>query len=200
VRKDRIRKDCCLQFYRAFRYNHKGPCYVYYEETEAEQREAEQKLQVENKVRKEHANTAQILAKGALTELNEHEINTRYNTRTRAKQYIKKHDYVRGNRARGGINGYRHREGALKAITLWIQDLKSQDIECNLLQDRAPAHKSRIAREYLTVQQVSWLWWPGHSPEVNASKHAWPWIRRRVTRDHKPSCNKEECEQQWRGE
>jgi hypothetical protein len=65
--------------------------------------------------------------------LNEHEINTRYNPRTRAKQNIEKHDYVRGNRARGGIDGYRHREGALKAITPWIQDLKSQGIKYNLL-------------------------------------------------------------------
>jgi hypothetical protein len=200
VRKDRLRKDCCLQFYGSFRYNHKGSCYIYYKETEAEKQDAEEKLQEENAARKEQSNTAQILAKGALTEMNEHEKNIRYNTRTRTKQHVKKHGYVRGNRARGGIDGYRHYEGALKTIVPWINDLESQGIECNLLQDGAPAHKSRIARDYLTVEHVAWLWWPGHSPDVNASEHAWPWIRCHVTCDHKPSCNTKECEQQWQEE
>ncbi|KAF1943601.1 hypothetical protein EJ02DRAFT_294749, partial [Clathrospora elynae] len=48
VRKDRLRKDCCLQFYGSFRYDHKGPCYIYYKETEAEKQDAEEKLQEEN--------------------------------------------------------------------------------------------------------------------------------------------------------
>jgi hypothetical protein len=120
MRKDRLRKDCCLQFYGSFRYNHKGSCYIYYKETDAEKQDAEEKLQEENAARKEQSNTAQILAKGALAEMNEHEKNIRYNTRTRAKQHVKKHDYVRGNRARGGIDGYRHREGALKTIVLGL--------------------------------------------------------------------------------
>ena len=38
-----------------------------------------------------------------------------------------------------------------------------------LLEDGAPAH----------VQKLSW---PGHSPDVNAAEHAWPWIRRHLAR------------------
>ncbi|KAF1935972.1 hypothetical protein EJ02DRAFT_482793, partial [Clathrospora elynae] len=33
VRHERNRKDCCLQFFGAFRYGHKGPCHVYFHET-----------------------------------------------------------------------------------------------------------------------------------------------------------------------
>jgi hypothetical protein len=31
---------------------------------------------------------------------------------------------------------------------------------------------------------------------VNASKHAWPWIRRHVTKQFTPSCTAKECQQQ----
>ena len=42
--------------------------------------------------------------------------------------------------------------------------------------------------------------WPGHSPDVNVSEHAWPWIRRHVTKQFIPSCTQEECQQQWEAE
>ncbi|KAF1943431.1 hypothetical protein EJ02DRAFT_485686 [Clathrospora elynae] len=79
----------------------------------------------------------------------------------------------------------------------WINNLKSQGVECHLLQDGAPAHKSRIARDYLTTERIDWLWGPGHLPDINASEHAWPWIRRHVTRDFTPSCTEKKCERQW---
>ena len=42
--------------------------------------------------------------------------------------------------------------------------------------------------------------WPGHSPDVNASEHAWPWLRRHVTRQFTPSCTPQQCQQQWEAE
>ena len=42
--------------------------------------------------------------------------------------------------------------------------------------------------------------WPGHSPDVNASEHAWPWIRRHVMRQFISSCTVEECQRQWEAE
>ncbi|KAF2631471.1 hypothetical protein BU25DRAFT_479034 [Macroventuria anomochaeta] len=86
---------------------------------------------------------------------------------------------------------------ALKEVTPWINSLKKKGVKCILLQDGAPAHKSRIARDYLTLHHIERLWWPGHSPEVNASEHAWPWIRRHVTKDFMPSCTGNQCEKQW---
>jgi hypothetical protein len=44
VKHERTRKTCCLQFYAVFRYNYKGPCHVYYEETEAEKVAAEEHI------------------------------------------------------------------------------------------------------------------------------------------------------------
>lgn len=106
-------------------------------------------------------------------------------------------DYKRGNRARGGVDGYRHREGALKKVVPWIQNLEERGVRCILQQDGAPAHKARISRDFLIVEHVDRLWWPGHSPEVNAIEHAWPGIRRHVTKEFTPSCTESECESQW---
>ena len=196
VKHDRNRKDCCLQFYGAFRYNFKGPCYVYREETEQEKLDAEAHIKHLNEDTKHRDNKLQIYARTALNQLKESDVNHRYNTRKR--QYVpSKMDYKRGDRTRGGVDGYRHREGALKKVALWINLLKKQGVKCYLLQDGAPAHKSRIARDYLILQHVEMLWWPGHSPEINASEHAWPWIRRHVTKQFTPSCTETECERQW---
>jgi transposase len=196
VKHDRNRKDCCLQFYGAFRYNHKGPCCVYYEETEEEKLAAEAHIKRLNEDTKVRDNKLQIQAREALSLAGESDINKRYNTRK--LQYVpSKMDYKRGERSRGGVDGYRHREGALKKVVPWINSLNKRGIRTILLQDGAPAHKSRIARDYLIIQQVERLWWPGHSPEINASEHAWPWIRRHVTKDFTPSCNAKECEKQW---
>ncbi|KAF1972838.1 hypothetical protein BU23DRAFT_568679 [Bimuria novae-zelandiae CBS 107.79] len=199
VKKDRNRKDCCLQFYGAFRYNYKGPCYTYFEETEEEKRSADKALRKENAQRNCDDNILQGKARVALQVLQESDVNQRYNTRK--KQYVpSQHDYRRGGRTRGGVDGYRHREGALKAVVPWINSLKEKGIPCLLLQDGAPAHKSRISRDYLTVERIESMWWPGHSPEVNASEHAWPWIRRHITTDFKPSCNAHQCRDQWERE
>jgi hypothetical protein len=199
VKKDRNRCTYYLQFYGAFRYDYKGPYYTYFKETAAQKRTAEEALAKENIQHQQDDNILQGNARAALQILQESNVNRRYNTRK--KQYVpSKHNYKRGERAHGGVNGYRHREGALKSITPWINSLKKKGIRCLLLQDRAPAHKSRISRDYLTVQRIDWMWWPGHSPDVNASEHAWPWIRRHVTRDFTPSSISKEYQQQWEEE
>ncbi|KAH8725977.1 hypothetical protein GQ44DRAFT_706227 [Phaeosphaeriaceae sp. PMI808] len=34
----------------------------------------------------------------------------------------------------------------------------------------------------------------GHSPDINAEEHAWPWIRRHITKDFSPSICEDECQ------
>lgn len=78
-----------------------------------------------------------------------------------------------------------------------MQGLKQQGRELILLEDGAPAHKSRIAEDFLSVSFIDKLSWPGHSPEVNAAEHAWPWIRRHITKDFKPSTTTLDCRSHW---
>jgi hypothetical protein len=95
-------------------------------------------------------------ARAVLQILKESDSNKRYNTGHR--QYVLlKHDYKRGERACGGVHGYRHLEGALMKITPWINSLKKKGSLFLLLQDRAPAHKSRISRDSLIVEYIEWM-------------------------------------------
>lgn len=198
VRHDRNRRDCCIQFFGAFRYGHKGPCHSYFRETPKEKEVAEELLELENAATRTSSNNAQRQARAALQELGEVDINLR--TTTRKLQHIKKHNNHRGIKSRGGVDGYRYREGALKKVAPWINSLKDEGITCLLLEDGAPPHKSRIANDYLQVQKIEKMAWPGHSPDVNASEHAWPWLRSHVTKQFTPSCNQEQCRQQWEDE
>ncbi|KAF2825723.1 hypothetical protein CC86DRAFT_294377, partial [Ophiobolus disseminans] len=183
------------QFFGAFRYDNKGPCHVYYHETQEEIAAGEVALKFENDVTRAQSNSSQITAQRALQVLNEADVNLRRSTRK--LQHVKKHDYHRGIRTRGGVDGYRHREGALKKVVPWVQDMKKRGLKCVLLEDGAPPHKSRITNDYLTVEKVEKMAWAGHSPDVNASEHAWPVLRRHVTKQFTPSRTAEETEAQW---
>jgi hypothetical protein len=44
------------------------------------------------------------------------------------------------------------------------------------------------------VEKIAWA---GHSPDVNASEHTWPILRRHVTRDFPLSHTEQEVEAQW---
>ncbi len=116
VRHDRNQRDCCLQFFGAFRYNHKEPCYVYFHETQEEKEIAEKLLALENAATQALSNHAQTRARAALQKLRELDINLQ--ATTRKLQHIKKHNYYRGIRLRGSVDRYRHREGALKKVAL----------------------------------------------------------------------------------
>ncbi|KAF1354196.1 hypothetical protein EJ07DRAFT_168386 [Lizonia empirigonia] len=74
-------------FYGAFRYNNKGPCYTYFEETKEQKQSAEVALGKENAQRQQDDNILQGNARAALQILNESDSNKRYNTR-------KKHVHV----------------------------------------------------------------------------------------------------------
>ncbi|KAB2099601.1 hypothetical protein AG0111_0g12098 [Alternaria gaisen] len=192
VKKDRVQKYSQLQFYGAFTYDHKGPYVIYERETELEKFFNDLIVEAENEERREQAGSSQLHARSALNLMSESDVNGRYNTRK--QQYTKKDDYTRSIKSRGSVDGFRHREEALKVLVPWLKSLPTTPI---LLEDRAPAHSSRISNDYLKIEQIDKLSWPGHSPDVNASEHAWPWIRRHITKDFQPSTTVEDTKKQW---
>lgn len=111
---------------------------------------------------------------------------------SRVLPYTNKHKLTRGDRSRGSVDGYRHREEVFKPLLVpWIKQLEKDGRHPVLLEDGAPAHKSRIATVFLEVS------WPGHGPDVNAKEHALPWIRHRLTKDFTPSTCADEYCKQW---
>jgi hypothetical protein len=115
VKKDQIEQHLSLMFHRSFVYNHKGPCHIYPQETKEEKAAAEVAFKKENEDRAAHMDLTQTRARSALRTLNETDVNSR--DRSRRRQYIpSKMDYHRGICMKGGVDGYRHREGALKKV------------------------------------------------------------------------------------
>jgi hypothetical protein len=72
--------------------------------------------------------------------------------------------------------------------------MKQQGLKCVLLEDGALEHKSHIANDYFTVEKVAKMWWVGHSPDVYAAEHAWPIMRKHVTKHFTLSKTGEEVE------
>ncbi|KAF3031495.1 hypothetical protein E8E11_001529 [Didymella keratinophila] len=95
----------------------KKDCTIYREETDAEKKAADEALHQENEERKANWNSAQLTARKALQQLQESDYNGRL--RTRKLQYVpSRDDYKRNTRARGGVDGYRHREEASRQLTM----------------------------------------------------------------------------------
>ena len=188
VKKDRSTKYSQLQFYSAFTYNYKGPYIIYERETPFEKFLNNKILKAENEERRSAISQHQTRARSALNLLKESDVNGRFNTQK--LQYTKQDNYTRGYKSRGGVDSFRHREETLKLLVPWLKSLPTTPI---LLKDGAPAHRSRIANDFLDTEKIDKLSWPGHSPKINASEHAWPWIRRHITKDFDLSETVEEC-------
>jgi hypothetical protein len=67
---------------------------------------------------------------------------------------LSRNNYKRNTRARGGVDGYWHREEALKTVVPWMQQLKKEGIYCYLLEDGAPAHIAALPNDYLRVEEI----------------------------------------------
>jgi hypothetical protein len=81
VKKDRKSIGSALQFFGALRYGYRGPCHVYYHETEEDIEEGEKALAWENQVTKVQSNSAQMSARKGPQVLNEADVNLRHSTR-----------------------------------------------------------------------------------------------------------------------
>ncbi|KAF1978858.1 hypothetical protein BU23DRAFT_448804, partial [Bimuria novae-zelandiae CBS 107.79] len=166
----------------------KGPTHIYEKETPEQKREAQKALEAENQENRRQREELVLLARRALRSMGDSEVNSKKHS------WTKKHELKRGDRTRGGVDGWRHREEVLKPkLVPFIKHLRRTGHNSILLKDGAPSHTSKIATEYLSVSHIEKLRWPGHSPDVNAEEHAWPWIRRHITKDFKPSTCAGDC-------
>ena len=58
-------------------------------------------------------------------------------------------------------------------------------------EDKAPAHDHYIQQQAYDLSKVSRLLWCGNSPDLNAIKAAWPWLKRITTKKGAPKSRQE---------
>jgi len=137
VTKERSKKFSELQFWGCFTYGMKGPCHVWFPEDEEEKQLAAHLLAMENKARHDLRLHLEAIARPALALI---DINVLSKRRNPDKMLVK--DILkRCNRARGGIDGNRHREGILKPkLVPFTKEVERVKGNVEVLEDSAPAH------------------------------------------------------------
>jgi hypothetical protein len=126
--------------------NFSSTCVIYEQETKQEKAANKAALQKENTERKaaavkEHKEKREALKAIKPSTLNEEDRAARAKElKSRKQPFTKKDEYTRGKKLRGGIDGYRHREMALKVLIPWIDKLKQHERSVVLLEDSAPSH------------------------------------------------------------
>ncbi|KAF1966789.1 hypothetical protein BU23DRAFT_661561, partial [Bimuria novae-zelandiae CBS 107.79] len=107
--------------------------------------------------------------------------------------HFKRKKATRDKKSKGGIDWLRYRENVLRPkLYPWAWQIsQATRRQVYIVKDNASLY------DYLSVHQIERLPWPGHSPDVNASEHAWPWIRRHITKEMPQSTCEDECRRQW---
>ena len=63
-------------------------------------------------------------------------------------------------------------------------------LETLVQEDKAPAHISRYQQEVFDFYVIKRLLWPGNSPDLNAIKPTWFWMKRETTKHSALTSNK----------
>lgn len=167
-----------VQFWSCFMFGAKGPCHVHFKESPEEVQQAAEYLKTRNKTRESRYNTRSTLigqARHALHVLNEPTVNAigRRLPYNQVKKLDVEKPLKRGDRQRGGVDGYRHEQ-----LVLWpklfpfVRSQQEAGRQVVVLEDGAAAHNSQFDREFFIYSDIVKILWPGNSPDVNAAEHA----------------------------
>ena len=162
-------------------HNLKGPCHFHLQETEQEKREALSALDGENLEERKHYYTMWLAAQGLWFLDYTEKSQKAPGVPPKFKDYLKKQMKIREDRTnKGGVDWYRHREGALKKLLPRIQEQKEKTgRDLMVVEDNVPCHKKNwclqefhragVKRFGLDVGGEKFIQWPSNSPYLNAS-------------------------------
>jgi hypothetical protein len=182
-------------FWGCFSYDYKGPCYIYYKETE------EQKIFYEEKMQQNNDEEIEAEARAEFNRIQaEKEEKWRLKGRKQPGKpaswevYWENHKQKRDRKYKGGIDNMRYTyECIIPLLIPFIEEINIQihnpdEFECDIprfvfQQDNAPSHASQWTIQELKKAGIPLLEHVGNSPDMTAIESAWMPIRITITQD-----------------
>jgi hypothetical protein len=171
-------------FWGSFSYYEKGPCHIWEPETAAEKRASKEDLKKRNaKIEAECKKKWQEKVEKAAEEYFEKYKKKKGGPKPRWI-FGKTNGAIVREKGRGGIDWYRYQAVILKGKLLpWVKKMKRKLKQDLIVQeDGAPAHASQYQQRVFDSFEVLRMIWPGNSPDLNAIKPCWFYMKRETTK------------------
>jgi transposase len=186
-----------FMFWGCFSYEKRGPCHIWEKETVQQKKDRKADLDTRNSlIEKANKQKWEKQQRKWLREWTK-----AYGRKPGGVRKVWKYNeetgaFVVKNR-RGGINWYRYQKEILIAKLLPFAKECQKDRPKTIVQeDNAPAHKSHYQQEVYNLWKIMKMLWPSNSPDLNAIKRLWYYMKRETTK-RGPTSNGKKLRARW---
>ncbi len=98
----------------------------------------------------------------------------------------------------GGIDWFTYMEKVfVKNLQPFVEEGKQDGIDQIVVEDGAGSHAHSNCAVFYSFIQISKIFWPGNSPDLNAIEPCWMWLKKETTKNGPPRTREEEKER-WK--
>jgi hypothetical protein len=217
---DRYHPDCIerrynnyteAMFWGSFTYDFKGPCHIYYKETEEQKESNEAEMDRINEEEVEAECRVAFDAQEREKERKWDEKGQKWPKKRASWEVYWKNHMMKKGKSRGGVDNLRYTYEVLEPLLipfwkeLMVQRHDPDTFECDQIpyyfqQDNAPSHASKWTQRRLQKEGIPLLEHIGNSPEMNAIEGVWMPLRIEITKEWNAPHTIEWTDRAWRAE
>jgi hypothetical protein len=198
-------------FWGSFTYDFKGPCHIYYKETEEQKESNEAEMDRINEEEVEAECRVAFDAQEREKERKWDEKGQKWPKKRASWEVYWKNHMMKKGKSRGGVDNLRYTYEVLEPLLipfwkeLMVQRHDPDTFECDQIpyyfqQDNAPSHVSKWTQRRLQKEGIPLLEHIGNSPEMNAIEGVWMPLRIEITKEWNAPHTIEWTDRAWRAE